>query len=435
MKQVHCEYLDSDTRFLVVPAGRRSYKTEIGKRKLVLKSLLCTRPDSWFVAAAPTRDQAKRIFWNDLKEMVPREFVIGRPSDGELVIHLINGCHVSVMGMDRPERIEGIMLGGMLLDEYGNMREETWPNHIRPALSDPSLNELKPFCWFIGVPEGRNHYYDLYVDAKGDPTGSWQVYEWKSAEVIDPEEIEAARRELDEDTFQQEYEGSFVATRGAVYYAFRSEKQAMVALEYDKRAPLVVCWDFNIQHGSIVLCQERPHRDAGMRKDGKTETHVIESIQKENDAYTEKMCEILISKYGAHEGPVHLYGDPAGGNRSTAGMSTVGPDWSIIERMLRPVFGGMLRNFVRRSAPKVRARVNSMNSRLCSMDGVISMHVDPGRAKHIVKDFEGVVWDENGIDIKKDNGSPLTHPSDALGYYIEEAFSIHRAPACVVSRY
>ena len=63
----------SKARFNVVPAGRRSGKTEIcGKRKLIMKALIGGKFSDWRgFAGAPTRDQAKRIYWKDLKKLVP----------------------------------------------------------------------------------------------------------------------------------------------------------------------------------------------------------------------------------------------------------------------------------------------------------------------------------------------------------------------------
>ena len=61
-------YWSSGHRFNTVPAGRRSGKTELAKRKLVKSALAGTPFDPpRFFAGAPTREQAKRIFWDDLK--------------------------------------------------------------------------------------------------------------------------------------------------------------------------------------------------------------------------------------------------------------------------------------------------------------------------------------------------------------------------------
>lgn len=53
-------------RFKVVPAGRRSGKTERAKRYVVKEALREAGP---YFVAAPTRDQVKRIYWADLKAL------------------------------------------------------------------------------------------------------------------------------------------------------------------------------------------------------------------------------------------------------------------------------------------------------------------------------------------------------------------------------
>src|SRR5262245_57283716 len=157
--------MNSTARFRVVPAGRRSGKTECAKRHTVICAMEGTAyDDPRFALCAPTRDQAKRIYWNDLKALVPPALVSYK-SESLLFIELINGSSVHVVGMDRPERIEGTPWDGIVLDEYGNMREKAWTENVRAALMD-----RHGWCWMIGVPEGRNHYYDRYKEAKKNET-------------------------------------------------------------------------------------------------------------------------------------------------------------------------------------------------------------------------------------------------------------------------
>lgn len=212
-------YFNSKHRFNLNPSGRRSGKTELFKRKLVRAALRGTAFDNpRFFAGAPTRNQAKNIYWADLKALSPPHLRAGTPSEGELVIRFVNGSEIYVVGMDKPERIEGQPWDGGGLDEYGNMKEKAWPENVRPALSD-----RKGWCEFIGVPEGRNHYFDLYENAKAKLAdlgllSPWGVFEWESKDILDPEEIEAARRDLHPLMFEQEYGGKFVDFRGVAIF-------------------------------------------------------------------------------------------------------------------------------------------------------------------------------------------------------------------------
>jgi len=246
-----------EKRFKVVPAGRRSGKTELGKRKLIEAAYEGTMfPDARFFASAPTRDQAKRIFWTDLKAMVNMQYV-SSIMESELKIEFVNASEIHVIGMDKPERIEGTPWDGGIMDEYGNMKKKAWPENVRPSLSD-----RMGWCWLIGVPEGRNHYYNTYREAKADTSNLWGAYHWISADILPPQEIEAAKRDLDLRTYEQEYEASFVNYAGMAYYCF-DEKYSVGKLEYDPINPLIFCFDFNESPGVAVVCQEQWLPDRG----------------------------------------------------------------------------------------------------------------------------------------------------------------------------
>lgn len=211
----------SPHRFNVVPAGRRSGKTETRKRKLVKCAMRGTSFDgARFFAAAPTIAQAKRIYWNDLKLLVPDWMKAGKPSETELVIRLINDAEIHVLGMDKPERMEGSPWDGGVLDEYGNMKEGAWGGNVRPALADRN-----GWCDIIGVPEGKNHYSDMYDRAVAEmalrgAAAEFGAFTWFSSSVLPASEIDAARRDLPPKVFQQEYEAAFVDFSGEAFFDF-----------------------------------------------------------------------------------------------------------------------------------------------------------------------------------------------------------------------
>jgi Terminase large subunit, T4likevirus-type, N-terminal len=411
----------SPARFKVVPAGRRSGKTERAKRRLVLAALTAHGwPDPRFFAAAPTRDQAKAIYWADLKAMIPRKLLAEPPRETELLIRLFNGAEIQVVGLDKPQRIEGRPWNGGILDEYANMKSEAWPENVRPSLSD-----RRGWCWLIGVPEGRNHYYDLYRRARADDTGEWAAFSWKSAEILPPEEITAARRDLDEETFRQEYEADFVTFAGRVYYTFDERTHCTRELAYDPVAPLIFAFDFNVQPGVAIICQEQ------RLPNGQTGTGVIGEVWIERNSNTPAVCRRLIADWGGHRGPVRCYGDATGGARGTA--KVLGSDWELIEQALRPLYHGRLTFRVPRANPAERARVNAGNARLRNSLGEIRLMIDPARAPHLIRDLEGVVWAADGETVEKKPGGTLTHLSDALTYYLHAEFPALSGPRVSVS--
>jgi hypothetical protein len=428
-------YYESRHRFNVVPAGRRSGKTEIAKRRLVKRAVRGSKFDSpRYFAGAPTWDQAKRIFWRDLKRMVPREAMRGngpKPwSDGELVIPLWHGGELFVVGLDKPERIEGAPIDGGVLDEYANMKEQAWGENVRPALSDRNA-----WCDLIGVPEGRNHYFKTAEKAKAEllelgEESEWAYFHWKSADILPAAEIAAAKRDLDELTFQQEYEASFVNFEGRAYYGFTDENKLPVRQLYDPRQPLLICLDFNVAPGVAVIAQElRLRTIAGAPPTGKVVTCAIGEVYIENNSNTPAVCRRILTDWNGHQGRVEVYGDATGGNRGSAKVE--GSDWDLVKRDLVRGFKGVggfgqrVMFFDQDENPAERARLNAMNTRIHNASGERSLYVDPKAAPHLVDDLEGVRLLKGGSgEIDKKIDPKLTHVSDALGYYVAHRFPV-----------
>jgi hypothetical protein len=428
---------DEDKRFKVIPAGRRSGKTELAKRKIVVEALSANDtpwPDPRFFAAAPTRDQVKAIYWADLKAMFPPAF-IRKKSESDLSIVLENGAEAYAVGMDKPERIEGRPWDGGILDEYANMKSQAFPENVRPALAD-----RKGWCWLIGVPEGRNHYYDLYKYSISGEDVDWGGYTWPSSDIIDPAEVEAARRQLDELVFAQEFEGSFINFEGRIYYPFTEATHcADLRGKYNPHQPLIFCFDFNVAPGVAAVCQEMVLPGQYERGTGGavlldrpiTGTGVIGEVYIPRNSNTPAVCRKLIADWGNHIGDVYCYGDATGGAEGSAKVQ--GSDWALITKEMNLHFGSSRVYIkVRLANPRERARINAVNSRLKNTVSEIHMLIDPKKAPHVVVDFEGVrVLEGSAGEIDKKSDPNLTHISDGIGYYIEREFPLGRTVASI----
>lgn len=422
-------YSNSQKRFNVVPAGRRSGKTERAKRKVVDRAFTPSPKydDTAYACAAPTYAQAKAIYWSDLKKLIPPDLRV-KTSESDLMIRTVTNSEIWVIGMDKPERIEGRPWDGIILDEYGNMKPEAWGENVRPALSD-----RLGWCDLIGVPEGRNHYYDLaeYAQFSGDP--DWAFWTWFSSDILPPGEIAAAKRQLDELVYRQEYEASFVNFEGRAYYPFTTLTHC-ATLTYDPRRTLVFCFDFNVDPGIAAVCQEQNlpgqyERDAaGLLNLSRPlwGTGVIGEVWIPRNSNTPAVCRKLIADWGTHQGPVVCYGDATGGARGSAKVN--GSDWDLIKAELRAHFGDRVSFKVPASNPAERARVNAMNSRLMTTTGEIRMMVDGKKAPHVVRDLEGVTTLKGGSgELDKKINKELTHISDGLGYYVVREFPINNS--------
>lgn len=409
----------SKLRFCVVPAGRRSGKTELAKRHLAEAAMTFTAfPDGRFIAAAPTRDQAREIYWDDFKAMIPLWMIDGGRkgiSESKLTIKLINGAMILVVGMDKPERVEGRPIDGIILDEYGNMKPTVWSQNVRPALSTPGR---LGWAWLIGVPEGRNHYYRVAEFSKDPKNEDWGFFHWPSADILDPEEIAAARNDMDELSFQQEYEASFITFSGRVYYPFGRETHCDRMLDYNPKRPLMFCFDFNVDPGICGVLQDQDY-SGRLPNVAKEITVGVGEVYIPRNSSTEAVCKKLIEDWHEHTGDVLIYGDASGGARHTS--QTEGSDWDIVKSYLKPVFGDRLKMRVPRANPRERARINAMNSNLRAADGTIRFLINDELCPEMCADLEGTIWLKGGAQIDKKSDSLRTHMSDGIGYHFSKA--------------
>lgn len=406
----------------VVAAGRRSGKDEVfTKRRGVLRALADFRhTDGRSCFCAPTQDQAKDIFWDDLKAMVPPARVRHVQESYPQTITLDHGYRLEVRGLDKPQRIEGKPVDEVLVTETDDLKSiAVFDDHVLPALGTIGRPGR---LTAVGVPNGKTILWELRKRALENP--DWAYYEWRSDEVMTADEIERFRRVLDPDSFEREFNASFANFEGRAYYPFDWALHAIERLQYDPALPLVFAFDFNVAPGVAVVLQEQVYR--GPRTDvvDPRVTAVLGEVWIQDNSNTEMVCRRLIQDWGGHAGPVTCYGDPSGGERRTSGVR--GSDWDLIagsEGVLRRHFGPRLRVRVAADHPPVRARVNAVNRRLLTAAGRVRMLVDPARAPHVCEDLDGVLLVKGGafeIDKKRCEAAGLTHLSDALGYYLHE---------------
>lgn len=399
-----------DRRFRVLAAGRRFGKTYLACTELCRAAFGAGRI-AWYVA--PTYKQAKRIAWKPLKELT-RPFWTSAPNETDLRIELINGGTIALRGADNYDNLRGEGLNFVVLDEFASMAPEAWTEVLRPALSDRVGGAL-----FIGTPKGHNHFYELFQ--AGREQEGWGTFQYTTEQggLVLPAELEAARLELDERTFQQEYQASFenLAT-GRVYYAFDRARNVR-SLISSASAPLFWALDFNVN----PMCSVIGQTVGGV-------VGILDELILPN-SNTLAACEEFAARTkklfpGKHTN-VYVYGDATGEHRNSSASRT---DWQIV----RDFFGRYPDRYqvtfrVPSANPPVKDRINCVNAMLRNHAGQQRLYID-SRCKELIKDFEQVCWkiDPNGNSLADvDKSNPMrTHASDAVGYYVARELPMRR---------
>lgn len=392
-------------RFPVVPAGRRSGKTERFKR-FITKEAMRNAGESYF-AGAPTRDQAKKIFWNDLKLLSFSSKFPKKPSETELKIFFPNDSTITVLGLDEPARFEGIPWTGGGIDEFGNLKENAWQENIMPALDtvDPRRPDYRAWCWIFGVPEGMNHYYNLfdYAMTANDPL--WEVFHWKSAEILPQDVIESAKRILSLKQFKQEYEASFETATGRIYDDYGPDNYTEETIKPHEQ--LLWYHDFNFTPMSSGI---------GVKRNNSV--YLLDEIILSSAVSSQAALE-FVEKYKNHQNKhVIIYGDPSGRAGEKHGHVS---DYIEIETVLRNN-GWKYTRRVKPSTVSIKDGQNAVRAKIKNAAGDASLFVNTKKAPYTHKSLSAGTLKKGSSFLEEE--SEFQHIGTAVRYFIDYEFPI-----------
>ena len=371
---------------------------DFGKTTLAIREMcrVASQPNKEIFYVAPTYRQAKMIAWKKLKKKLIDLRWTKKINESELTILLKNGSTISLKGADGgASNLRGIGLDFCVMDEFALIDEEAWYEVLRPALSDKQGSAL-----FISTPAGMNWAHDLYGMTASYPH-EWASFQYTSIEGgnIPESEIEAARADLDERTFRQEFMATFETYAGRIYYAF-DRLNNLSTLEKIDTSVLYTGWDFNVDPMSVVIAIRV--QDV---------LHVIDEIRMFS-SNTQEAVEEIKARYPRSR--IWAFPDPAcRQRRSNSGGNT---DLTILQNA-----GFVVK--VPHSHTPVRDRINAVNSRLCDSQGVRHLFLDP-KCKYTIEGLERHTYKEGTVQPDKDSG--YDHMMDALGYMVDYLFPVKR---------
>lgn len=397
--------VDDGVRFPIVPAGRRSGKTERAKRFIAKQAMYL--PNERYFLAAPTRDQAKKIFWEDLKQFTFSACHPRKPSESELKVFLPNGTEVHVIGLDQPQRIEGIEWTGGVIDEIADVKSDSIQENIMPALNtvNPTRPFYRAFCWFIGVPDGLNHFYDMAEYARTSGDSEWGYFHWKSSEILPPDVIAQAKRTMGRRQYLQEYEASFETASGRIYEDYEGSIGNANYTDRVVKTTEALHWmhDQNFTPLSSAV---------GVVEKGNV--YLLDEIVLESAVSRQSALE-FVDKYRHHiNKTVFIYGDPSGRKGEKHGHAS---DYTEIEEVLR-LNGWKFERRVRLAAPSIRDRQNAVRAKILNAAGETTLFINPNTATWCHKGLATVQL-QKGSTYQEDQKNQYQHITTAIGYFVD----------------
>jgi len=208
------EIVQSNARFKVVRAGRRSGKSTVEIEEMVFTAVMQKNRNIFYIA--PTQKQARSIIWEALKGRLAG---IGEANESrlEMKVPTQDGGFsiIYVAGWENRENFRGMKAHLIVFDETDTMKDFFigWQEIFRPALTDTAGKAT-----FIGTPKKENPNLRR-LEKLAEKDNDWQNFTFPTSDNphIPKEELEKAKEEIDHNTYRQEYLAEYVDNQGALF--------------------------------------------------------------------------------------------------------------------------------------------------------------------------------------------------------------------------
>lgn len=443
-------------QFVAVAAGRGSGKTELARRRIVryLPVIYDDHPDPIYFYGLPTIKQAKRVAWDKLLGLIPKNW-IDRVNISDMVISTIFGSKLYVVGMDAPERVEGVQWNGCVIDESCDQRPKVFDLSVLPALT-----HRNGWCWRIGVPKRHGigsrdfkRFYDLgcrnrdnkssddtnllakaISEEESDDEASESIqgitvesYTWPSADILTPEKLAWYEENLDPKDFNEQFNATWESASGAIFYGYIDKEAPEGNLDsnivYRRDLPIIIGMDFNVDPMCWIMAQFDQE---------KKRFNVFDELFVRN-TNTVSCLQELHRRYGTHTSGFFFFGDASGRARKTSASES---DYIQIQQAINEgKFKGGRIKFLTKN-PRIANRFASCNMVFCNAKGERRAFIHPS-VKHLRQDLQERQYKE-GTNEPDDYGD-VGHSSDAFGYPVHIIFPIavrltDKEPAIFASR-
>lgn len=367
----------------MIKCGRRFGKSQMSI-ELAVDRLIDGQRVAYF---APTYKDGYE-WWNELKHFA-HDLIESKDEQVKQIKSIMGGI-LDMWSMEDPNSGRGRKYHRAIIDECEKAPKfkEAWQQTIRATLAD-----YEGDAWFLSTPKfGKTFFKEIarYYKQHENWT-SWKFTTYDNP-YIKREEVDDARRQLDELTFRCEFLADDVdLVSNPFCYAF-SEGKHVKPLEYNPENYTRISFDFNVDPITALISQ---HEDGVI--------HILKEFRLQNsDIY--ELCDRIMATYP--QGVFMVTGDASGQNRSalTAGNLNY---YHVIKQKLNLNDGQLMVPTFNPAIADSRVLCNSILQNF-------PIYIDP-ECKYTIEDLKYVEVKDDG-EINKTADKHRSHLLDTFRY-------------------
>lgn len=255
------EFITAKQRWMTLVCHRRAGKTVAVIQRLIYCALTHKRKGMEtaplrFAYIAPTLSQAKDISFDYLVSFTSEipGIVVNK---SELSVTFPTGAQIRLYSGDNFERMRGLYMDGVCMDEADDIPPSAFQYVILPCLLD-----YKGWLVRMGTPKGKGVLYKAVCEAKERPRNRFcLLLKASQSGLIDEDDLEAIREEIGDDAYAQEMECDFnVARPGAIYAKeVDAARQSGRVCEFEPSQSHLVytTWDLGAPENTVVVYTQK----------------------------------------------------------------------------------------------------------------------------------------------------------------------------------
>lgn len=158
---------------------------------------------------SPVYKQSEKVFDEMVKAFAGSGLI---KSNAQKLTIQVGDSSIQFFSAERYDNIRGFTFDYLICDEFAFIEEKAWTEVLRATVLVKGKKVL-----LISTPKGKNHFYNIYnLQGENEQYQSFTMTSYDNP-LVNPSEIDDARRTLPDHVFRQEYLAEFIDSGAGIF--------------------------------------------------------------------------------------------------------------------------------------------------------------------------------------------------------------------------